>query len=231
MFRFFTKAQGSRAPIDFRHPDAVVTVTNSRHSKNPFGKNYRGCCAIKEGYLTALAFQTTDGSDMLYAQPKRCYVNFIAPKVYPHTLWVGRKLALYEGERYVGEMVVEEIRNAKLDRNIKFQDRPNILQNGKVLNLALKRALAWGKKLDMPLDNQLMKSLPTLSGTDIDKVSEYVIHVRDDVLWEIYYPNWDAKEETWKTDVDPVVTTKYPWIDKDNLAALAAQGMYYAWHG
>ena len=28
-----------------------------------------------------------------------------------------------------------------------------------------------------------------------------------------------------------VVTEKYPWINKDNLASLDSQGMYYAWHG
>lgn len=83
----------------------------------------------------------------------------------------------------------------------------------------------------MPLDNKLMKSSPTLSGEDIEKVSEYVIQVRDDILWRIYYPNWDVKEEALRIDAKKVATEKYPWINKDNLASLDSQGIYYAWHG
>ena len=83
----------------------------------------------------------------------------------------------------------------------------------------------------MPLDNKLMKSLPALSGTDIGRVAEYVTQVREDVLWNIYYANWDAQEEMLKIDVKKAVAEKYPWISKGNLASLDVQGMYYAWHG
>lgn len=76
-----------------------------------------------------------------------------------------------------------------------------------------------------------MNAIPNLSGTDIEKVSQYVIQVRDDILWEIYYPNWDAKTETLKIDAQKVAAEKYPWMNKDNLSSLDAQGMYYAWHG
>ena len=83
----------------------------------------------------------------------------------------------------------------------------------------------------MPLDNKLMKSIPTLSGTDIEKVSQYVIQVRDDVLWEIYYPNWDSESQSLKIDAVKITSEKYPWINKANLTSLDSQGMYYAWHG
>lgn len=129
------------------NPDAVVVVTNTRHSKNPFDKSYRGCGAIKEGYLTLLCFQTLDGNDMLYEQPQRCFVNFVTPKLYPYTLWVGRKIELYEGRFYVGTMVVEEIKNPILDRNSKIKNQDKILENYIVLNVALKRSLEWAKNL------------------------------------------------------------------------------------
>ena len=231
MFRFLKIAKEKITPIDLNNPDAVVVVTNTRHSKNPFGKNYRGCCAIQEDYLTSLCFQTLDGNDMLYEQPHRCFVNFLTPNVYPYTLWVGRKIELYEGKYHVGTMVVEEIKNPILDRNAKFEIQEDILKNYKVLNLALKRSLEWGKKFEMPLDNKVMNSIPNLSGTDIDRVSQYVIQVRDDVLWKIYYPNWDVKTETLKIDAQKDAAEKYPWINKDNLTSLDSQGMYYAWHG
>ncbi len=231
MLRFLRTAREKITPIDLNNPDAVVTVTNTRYSKNSFGKNYRGCCAIKEDYLTSLCFQTIDGNEMVYEQPHRCNVNFLTPEVYPYTLWIGRKIELYEGKYHVGTMMVEEIKNAILDRDRRFRNRDNILQNHRALNLALKRSLEWGRKYGMPLDNKLMKSLPTLSGADIEKVSEYVIRVRDDIFFNIYYPNWDTKEETLKIDAEKVMVEKYPWINKGNLASLNSQGMYYAWHG
>ncbi len=231
MFSFFRKTREKITPIDLNNPDAVVTVINCRHSKNPFGKNYRGCCEIQEKYFTSVCFKTIDGNDMIYEQPHRCFMNLLTPKAYPYTLWVGRKIELYEGKIHVGTMVVEEIKNPILDRNTKFENQDGILENYKVLNLALKHSLEWGKKYLIPLDNKLLKSLPTLSGTDIEKVSNYVIQVRDDILWEIYYPNWDVKTETLKIDAEKVVSEKYPWIDKDNLTSLDSQGKYYAWHG
>lgn len=231
MFRFLRIVKEKLTPIDLNNPDAVVTVTNTRYSKKTFGKNYRGCCAIQESYLTSLYFQTLDEEDILYEQPHRCYVNFSTPNVYPYTLWIGRKIELYEGKYHVGTMLVEEIKNPILDRNAKFKNQDDILEKYKILNLALKRSLEWGRKFLMPLDNKLMHSIPNLSGTDIEKVSQYVIQVRDDILWKIYYPNWDATTETLKIDAQKVATEKYPWINKSNLSSLDSQGMYYAWHG
>lgn len=231
MFRFLKNAKEKITPIDLNNPDAVVTVTNTRYSKKPFGKNYHGCCAIQEDYSTSLCFQTLDGNAMLYEQPHRCFVNFLAPTVCPYTVWIGRKIELHEGKYHVGTMVVEEIKNPILDRNAKFKNQDDILENHRVLNLALKRSLEWGKKFEMPLDNKLMNSIPTLSGSDIEKVSKYVIQVRDDILWKIYYPNWDVKMETLKIDAQKITAEKYPWINKDNLVSLDSQGMYYAWHG
>ena len=73
------------------------------------------------------------------------------------------------------------------------------------------------------------KVLPFRS--NIEKISEYVIQVRDDVLWKIYYPNWDVEEGALKIDAQKATIKKYPWINKDNLASLDSQGKYYAWHG
>lgn len=231
MFRFWRIAKEKITHTDLNNPDAIVTVTNTRHSKIPFDKNYRGYCAIKENYLTSLCFQTLDGNDMLYEQPHSCYVKFLIPKVYPHTIWIGRKIELHEEKYCVGTLSVEEIKNPILDRNAEFKNQDDILENYKALNIALKRSLEWGKKFEMPLDNKLMKAIPNLSGTDIERVSRYVVQVRDDVLWEIYYQNRDTKTDALKIDARKAVTEKYPWINKGNLAALDFQGEYYAWHG
>lgn len=231
MLRFLRIAKEKITHTDLNNPDAIVTVTNTRHSKIPFDKNYRGYCAVKENCLTSLCFQTLDGNDMVYEQSHSCYVNFLTPKVYPHTIWTGRKIELYEEKYCVGILTVEEIKNPILDRNAEFKNQDDILENYKALNIALKRSPEWGKKFGMPHDNKLMKSIPDLSGTDIERVSRYVIQMRDDVLWKIYYPNRDTKADALKIDAGKAVTEKYPWINKGNLATLDSQGMYYAWHG
>lgn len=218
-------------PIDLSKPDIVALVTNQRVSKNAFGNNYRGCCAIQEDYMTSSIFQTLDGEFIEYEKPSHTYINFLSPEVYPYTLWVGRELELYEGERLVGIMVIEEIKNKILDRNAKFSDRENILDDYRILNIALKRSLELGNTYNKPLDNKLMKSVKDLSGNDIDKVVKYVLQVRDDVLWKIYYPNYDIKKQELTIDGMKETSEKYPWIDKDNLRELHVLGLYYAWRG
>lgn len=230
MFRFFKRsAERKTAPVDLTHPDAVATIINTRVSEIPFGKNYRAYCAIREALFAPALIQTFDGNDILYKQPHDCYVNFLS--AYPYTLWVGRKIELYERNCNVGTMIIEEIKNPLLDRNVKFVNNNDILDDYVVLNLALKRSLEWGKKYIIPLDVKLMKSIPDLSGTDIEKVARHVIQVRDDIIWGIYYQNWNVKTETLKIDAQKVTEEKYPWINKENLTSLNSQGMYYAWHG
>ena len=80
--------------------------------------------------------------------------------------------------------------------------------NPDIINIALKLSLEWGKGFVKPLDIKLMKALPYLSGTDIEKISEYVIQVRDDVLWKIYYPNWDVEEGALKIDAQKATIKK-----------------------
>lgn len=61
MFSFFRKTREKITPIDLNNPDAVVTVINCRHSKNPFGKNYRGCCEIQKNILLQFVFRRLMG--------------------------------------------------------------------------------------------------------------------------------------------------------------------------
>ena len=231
MLYIFRKFIEKASPLDLTNPDAVVTVTNMRSSKAPFGSGYRGCCMIKEDFPASACFQTLDGMEMLHEQPHRCYVNFLTPKAYPDTLWVGREINLYEGALLVGSMKIEEIRHSLLDRSMKYADQPDILSNAKVLNMALKRHLEWGRKHMEPLDNKLMRSIPTLSGHDIETIVHYIDEVRDDVLWRIYHDHYDYDTHTLTIDGKKTVLEKYPWINKRNLASLDSQGMYYAWHG
>lgn len=95
--------------------------------------------------------------------------EFLTPEAYPYSLWAGRKIELYEGKHHVGTMVIEEIMNKNLDRNTEFENDKDVLLNPDIINIALKLSLEWGKGFVKPLDIKLMKALPYLSGTDIEK--------------------------------------------------------------
>lgn len=217
--------------IDSKNADMIVTVTNGRCTKISFEKDYKGKAVIKENCRATVCFRTFDGKDIAHEQSSRCYAKFTLPGSFPHTLWKGRKIELYEDKFRVGTMVIEEILNSALDRNAEFKDREDILMDPIILNIALKRSLEWGRKFGMPLDNKIMRSIKNLSGNDIEKLANYITQVQEDIIWKIYYPQWDAQNEKVTIDGERVTAEKYPWIDKSNLATLSAQGTYYAWHG
>ena len=211
--------------------DAIAEITNGRATHTFFGAEYRGCCEIKSHYKTSCLIRTVDKQQINYDETKECNISFITPKFYPASIWVGKTMELYEGERCVGHMEITEISNAILDRNKVFQNRTDVLTDYRLLNRALKLSLEWGKEWERPLNNKIMKAVPYLSGSDIDQIADYIVKVRDDVIWRIYYDHYDYISEDFKIDVEAATKEKYPWIDSSNLLSLHSQGRYYAWHG
>lgn len=45
-------------------------------------------------------------------------ITFITPEVYPACIWVGKKIAMYEGKNIVGYATITEIFNPVLNRKI-----------------------------------------------------------------------------------------------------------------
>ena len=211
--------------------DAVAEITNNRATHTSFGPEYRGCCEIKSHYKTSCIIKAEDNSQINFEETKVCTVSFITPNVYPASIWVGKDMELYEGDRLVGHMKIVTINNPELDRNKVFADRTDVLTDYDLLNHVLKLSLEWGKEYGCPLNNKIMKAFPSLSGGDIERVANYIDKVRDDVLWRIYYDHYDYKKETFTIDVETVTKNKYPWISKSNLLSLHSQGRYYSWHG
>lgn len=210
--------------------DAIAEITNCRASKTVFGNNYRGCCEMKKNCLASFLMNTLDAKPISWGQTSLCKVTFITPKVYPASIWENKTMEMLEGERLVGEMKIIEVVNPVLDRNLVFKDNSNVLIDKNILNRALSISLEWGKEWLNPIQNRLMHVVPRLSGNDIEKISEYITRVRDDVF-KIYSDNYDPKSQTFNSDVLKEVTEKYPWINKNNLSRLDSQGQYYAWHG
>ncbi|MDC7956213.1 hypothetical protein PKF05_10280 [Fusobacterium simiae] len=100
-----------------------------------------------------------------------------------------------------------------------------------ILNIALKRHLEWGKEMLIPLETKLLKDIPNISTDDLKKLVDYIKNISKDILWKIYYSNYDRKTNELKTNTVSEIKNKYPWIDEENLKTLHLQGMYYAWHG
>lgn len=208
--------------------DAIVSVTNCHCKKTPFEKNFNAKAFVKEDTYANAFLQSIDGNSLLYDTPHKCYLKFRYPTLFSHIFWVGREIELYEKNFFIGTIKIEEIKKLNLDRNIKYNDQENILKNEKILNIALKRSLEWGKKYMDPLDSKLMRSTRNLSGNDIQKVVEYITYVSEYIFDEIYYDNWNSCSQRFKIDCQKAVIEKYPWINKSNLISLDSQGWYYA---
>ncbi len=202
------------------HPDAIVVTEKAK----VFRSNYRVRCLIREKYPTMVLLKTIgDGPST------RHQMCFPAPQKYPRTLWVGRRLELHEARYFVDTVTVEEICNPLLART--FPNREGLLQDAALCNTAMSRIVYFGPDLVQPTDNKLMAALPDLSGEDIDALAAYVTAVREDVHWNIYYPNWDRKADDLTIDGMAEARAKYPWLSEENLRALHSTGTYYAWHG
>ena len=100
--------------------DIKVLITNLRESKNPFKSGYRPAfdVGISEQYLTTGRIDFDDSEFFLgYNQRKEALVSFLTPDIYPRTLWVGRVLSFYEGNRKTGEAEVLKIYNQTLKKS------------------------------------------------------------------------------------------------------------------
>lgn len=128
-------------------------------------------------------------------------------------------------------MIVKEIKNPILNRALKYKNQENILNDKTTLNTALKRHLEWGKEMKISFESKLLKDIPNISVGDIKKLTEYIKNISENILWDIYYNNYDRKTDKLKIDSLSEIKNKYPWIDEENLKILHTQGMYYAWHG
>lgn len=89
--------------------DVLARVYNKRSTS--FKSGYRPAHRVCEGVLTT-GVHTYIGVDMLpHGAKTKAYISFIAPREYKHTLWFGKVVPFYEGNRLTGYAVIEEIYN------------------------------------------------------------------------------------------------------------------------
>ncbi len=113
--------------------DAIAEVTNLRESEKPFYSGYRGCCRIKEDYLTSTVITSLEGETIPYGATHKSTVAFITPEVYPKSLWPGKVIEIYEGERIVGSMKIISVENKllenKFEKDLQETDNTPLITN------------------------------------------------------------------------------------------------------
>ena len=71
---------------------------------------------IRDDYWSSVMHEFLDVERVVTGETAAANVVFITPEVYPHSLWVGRKLTVREGNRIVGEATILDIYNPFLKR-------------------------------------------------------------------------------------------------------------------
>ena len=75
---------------------------------------YRPAHLIKEGYLTTglhCYYEDNVGREI------KGKIAFISPEEYPKSLWVGKKIEMYEGSKMIGTVKILQIFNKILEKD------------------------------------------------------------------------------------------------------------------
>lgn len=81
----------------------------------PIFSGIRPTIRIQDEYLTTSVVSFAEST--MQNRLVEATVSFISPKYYANSLWQGKKLEVYEGEKIIGYLTVTEILNPVLDRN------------------------------------------------------------------------------------------------------------------
>ena len=96
-------------------PDVEAIFHFVGDRKQNIYEGYRPAHLIQEGYLTTGVhsyYDLGDGTDELKGT-----ITFITPEHYPNSLWVGKKLDMYEGGTMVGFVIITQIFNPILEND------------------------------------------------------------------------------------------------------------------
>lgn len=100
---------------DMNHlPDVEVLFEFNNARKLPAKDGYRPAHLIKDNYLTTGIHHYYDSESIPPSGTAKGTITFISPEFYPHFLWVGKKIAIYEGEKIIGYATITAIYNQLL---------------------------------------------------------------------------------------------------------------------
>lgn len=98
-----------------RTPDVEVMFEFNGARKTPIANGYRPAHLVKENYLTTGIHHYYEVNSVLPDSTAKGTITFLSPDAYPHSLWIGKKLNIQEGERIVGYATINYIYNPILE--------------------------------------------------------------------------------------------------------------------
>lgn len=97
-------------------PNIEVIFEFNGTRKNSAVDGYRPAHLIVDDYLTTGIHHYYSVDSVPPNGNAKGTITFITPEVYPHCLWIGKKINIQEGARVVGEATVVKIFNPLLCR-------------------------------------------------------------------------------------------------------------------
>ena len=95
-------------------PDVEVIFEFNGTRNHPATDGYRPAHLITDNYLTTgIHHYYRSGSEPPNGTAKGT-ITFLSPEVYPHCLWIGKKIRMQEGARIVGYATITKIFNPLL---------------------------------------------------------------------------------------------------------------------
>lgn len=103
-------------------PDVEVLFEFNGRRKTHAANGYRPTHLVTNDYLTTGVHHYYNVNAVAPNGTARGTITFLSPEAYPHSLWVGKKINIQEGERVVGYATIIKIFNSLLDINTKTGD-------------------------------------------------------------------------------------------------------------
>lgn len=97
-------------------PDVEVVFEFNGTRKTPVTSGYRPAHLVTENYLTTGVHHYYEVDSVFPNSTAKGTITFISPEAYPHTLWIGKKINIQEGERIVGCATIINIYNSILEK-------------------------------------------------------------------------------------------------------------------
>jgi hypothetical protein len=100
------------------NPDVEAIFEFNGVRKNSVKDGYRPAHLIVDNYLTTGIHHYYDVESVPSNGMAKGTITFLTPEVYPHSLWVGKKIKIQEGEHVVGYATITNIYNPLLEVEI-----------------------------------------------------------------------------------------------------------------
>lgn len=100
------------------NPDVEAIFEFNGVRKNSVKDGYRPAHLIVDNYLTTGIHHYYDVESVPPNGMAKGTITFLTPEIYPHSLWIGKKIKIQEGERVVGYATITNIYNPLLEVEI-----------------------------------------------------------------------------------------------------------------